>query len=59
MYSRQFKSEGYIRTGNLFGIATLGIIFWQMFKFNKSSKLDIIKKSSEEMQNLELLSKFG
>jgi hypothetical protein len=56
---KQFKSEGYIRTGNLFGIATLGIIFWQMFKFNKSNKLDIIKKSSEEMQNLELLSKFG
>jgi hypothetical protein len=56
---RQFKSEGYVKTGNLLGMASLGFVIWNLYKFNKSGKLKIIEKSAEEIKNLELLSKFG
>ena len=56
---KQFKSEGYVRTGNVLGFATLSFIAWNLYQFNKKSKLKIINKSAEELQNLELLSKFG
>jgi hypothetical protein len=56
---RQFKSEGYIRKGNLLGVVALGLIGWQLYKFNRTSNAKIIEKTAEELDNIELLSKFG
>jgi len=56
---KKFRSEGYVKTGNLFGFAAISFIIWNIYKFNKSSANSIIKKSSEEIKNIELLSKFG
>ncbi len=56
---RQFKSEGYMRAGNIVGLTTLSIIAYSIWKFNSKSKSSILDMSSEEIRNLEILSRFG